>query len=957
MERTEGDPLHIDVLGPLQVRLNGEAIDVGGPKAQAVLTTLAHHVGEVVALDTLADALWPNDRPQSARNVIQVRVSGLRKAVGPTLSIRTSGSGYMLESGGVTVDASDFERITAAAEACLDDDPSVAVDLVDEALSLWRGEPAAVALDIRPLEGRLAALTERRVRAELTRLDARLRLGDHVRCCLDTETLVSEHPFREDFRARQMLALYRSGRQVEALGVFRATRQLLVEELGVEPGPQLQELHRQILRQDEVLDLDAPTHANSSAATVSLPTDNLRIEPNTFVERPEIDTVIEALGPGRVVTVVGAGGIGKSRCTSAVARRCREGGSFDDGVWIVDLASLPDGSRDIAVSTAAAIGLGQQAGVPLLDTITAYLRERRTLVVLDNCEHVASAAATFADAIATRCPDTALLAASRVRLNLASEIVITLERLPDDAARRLLAARVGEAGAGPFGNEEYDELCAVLDNYPLAIELAAARTRSMGPREIADRLAEQPQLLHSTAATAEGVSPRRHADLATALDWSLGQLSAGTRATLDRATVFVSDFDLDSAEAVLSTAERPAPDIAGDLGELVEHHLVSRDHGHARFRVLEPIRQYLRAALSTIEVESYRQHYEGLTVEIVQGLRGPDETRWWDRLADELPHVREAVRLAIERGDAERLDRLMMQMAVGAIPMSAFTEPGEWALEAFDRLELDPVDVPGIALSAAIHHAHHKQQKQCSALLDQLAAVDDPLVVATAMVARWFNDPGAADWGPSAQAVADASGDLSLAVYSAASGRNPDVARADRYGNPTLQTFARSMYSAYVLTDRHSAEARENKRELYRIALTSNNNATIAGGQGFMAIQHCFDDDPASAAPLAVEMIERFAKCRSPFWIWHGVEMVAVMLAMVRIEPYTSEKLWAGVTESGTIPYSRLTRDPRLPAWVATQLTEDERRQAFAEGSQLDMDAAVREASKAAARMAVGPPP
>ena len=476
----------------------------------------------------------------------------------------------------------------------------------------------------------------------------------------------------------------------------------------------------------------------------------------------------------------------------------------------------------------------------------------------------------------------------------------------------------------------------------------------MGPSEIAARLHEQPQLLEPTATAHVGAFTRRHVDLATTLNWSLKQLSPAARDTLHRSTVFVSDFDLASAEAVLTTPERSRSDVVGDLGELVEHHLVTRDHGRARFRVLEPIRQHLRATGTFTDPAGYSHHYEALAVEAILGLRGPDEALWWDRLHAELPHIREVVRLAIERGDVEGLEVLMTQMAV-ASPLSAFTEPGEWALEALDRLRLDPIDAPGIALAAALYHAHHKRNAACTALLDRLdGRVDDPLLAAIVLSARAFNDPAASDWGEAGRAVADACGDSALGVYAAISNSNPDVARADRHGNPTLRTFARSFLSAYVLTDRRGDEARSNKHELYRIALTSNNSQTIAGGQGFMAIQHCFDDDPASASPLAVEMIERFAKGRSPFWIWHGVEMIAVMLAMVRIDPFTSEKLWAGVTTSGTIPYARLTRDPELPKWVASQLNEDEMRQAIAEGSLLEMDVAVREARKAAEQMAVG---
>ena len=486
--------MRIGLLGPLVVTSNGTSVDIGGPKAWAVLVTLAHYLDEIVRVDTLIDAVWGDDPPQSARNVIQVRVSGLRQALGQSIEFRPESAGYLLESAGITVDAVEFEQLVESAEELLDDDPAGALGLFDDALKLWRGDPVAAELDIRPLDGRLAALREMRIGAKSNRLDARLRLGQHGKCCAEAEALADENPYREDIRAVHLLALYRSGRQTEALAAFRRTRDLLVDELGVEPGPELQSLHRRILDQDEDLDL-VRSSGRSTTAEVTLPTDNLRSEPNDFVDRPEMAAVIEALEPGRVVTVVGTGGIGKSRCVNAAARRCLDEASFAEGVWIVDLAPLPDGSDAVAASAAAALGLGPQPGVSTLDTIVGYLRGRRTLLVLDNCEHVAAAAATFADTVASQCATTAILTASRVRLGLLVESVVTLEPLPDVAARQLLVARIAEAGAGPFTDDECNELCVVLDNYPLAIELAAARTRSLSPREIAARLGQQPQLL------------------------------------------------------------------------------------------------------------------------------------------------------------------------------------------------------------------------------------------------------------------------------------------------------------------------------------------------------------------------------------------------------------------------------------------------------------------------------
>lgn len=946
--------MNIGVLGLLDATRAGEPVELGGPKSQAVLLALAHNLDDVVRVDTISEVLWGDRPPKSARNAIQVKVSQLRSALGPGCEVRATAMGYTLCSEGVTVDAAEFERLVGVAEGSVEADPSAAVDAGRAALALWRGAPMAEELELEPLRAQVVVLKELRVHAQMLVLDAHLRLGQHRECCVDAGKLAEEHPYREDIRAIHMRALYRSGRQTESLAVYRRTRELLVEELGIDPGPELSALHRQILDQDPALDAPSVRAARTPVVDASLVTDNLRSEPNVFVDRPEVEAIVDSIEPGRVVTAVGTGGIGKTRCVSAVARRCQGDAVAADGVWVVDLAPLPDGSDGVAAAVADAMGLGQEPETTFATTIASYLAHRSTLVVLDNCEHVADSAGRFVEDLVAGAPSTAILAASRVRLGLASESVVALDRLPDHAARELLDARIAEVGAGPFADQERDELCAVLDNYPLAIELAAARTRALSPREIAQRLADQPGLLTRAAATRAADGSRSHADLATALEWSLEQLSPEARETLIRATVFVSDFDLRSAEAVLSTDDTSDADVVAHLGELVEHHLVSRDHGRARFRVLEPIRQHLRVRAFSSAQQRYIEHFSAFAIDGAVGLCGPDEAKWWGRVHGELPHVREVVRLATERADIELLDRVMAPMAV-AMSILGFVTPGDWAVDALRRLELAPADAPGVAAAAAAHFAHLDQIEECDAIIDSLdASVDDPWMRAVVYCLRLFRDPSDEQWGPLLKAAAEECRDPALLVLGKFRARDPDgVEAADEHGNPTLRVYARQMRSA-MMADALSDEARQNREELYRIALASNNQHTIAEGQMFMALQLCFDGDPHRAGPLAVEMIERMVRVRSPHWVWHGVEVIGVMLAMLRMEPYTSERLWAAVSSAGRPPFARLTRNPELPAWVASQLSDEQRRQAIDDGSGLTMDVAAVEARKAAERMAAG---
>ncbi len=939
-------------------------MDVGGPRTQVVLVTLAHHLDEVVSIDTLFAALWDGDPPKTARNVVQVQVSGLRRALGPSAVLRTQGAGYLLASTGLAVDVAEFEQLAHAAADLLTSNPAESAEAAAAASLLWHDTPVAAALDIEPVRARLEHLRELRLRTLATLLDARLQLGEHRACCEDAALLADEHPFREDFRSLHLLALYRSGRQTEALAAYRRTRDLLVEEFGVEPGPDLRSLHRQILQQDPRLDLSASRGetaagpAARSSSDVALLTNNLRTEPNEFVERPEVTTVLDALVPGRLVTVVGTGGIGKSRCVAAAAHRCLGPEPSVDGVWLVDLAPLPDRSGAVAASVASALGLGQRPGCTATEDVLNYLRDRCSLIVLDNCEHVTASVAAFAEAATAASPTTTLLAASRTRLGIPAETVVTLNRLDDDAAHHLLTARIAEAGAGPFPDAECAALCEMLDNYPLAIELAATRTRSLSPSEIVARIGDHPALLgrgapaggHGDPDVRDHTTGRRYADLSTALDWSLRQLSTNARDVLTRATVFVSGFDLGSAEAVLTASQDRPGDVVASLGELVEHHLVVRDHSAGRFRILEPIRQHLRDGERNEVQDRYVRFYAAFAVDAAIGLRGPDEAQWWDRLRAELPHVRAVVRWATDHEDVELLDSIMGEMAF-AVAILACIEPGEWAIESLRQLRLEPADAPGLAVAAAAHLALHTLVDECDALLDAIADTDDLRMRSFIAAVRFISEPTEARWIEQLEQSAPVYGEPQFLALAKMRRGTPDMIEvADALGNPTLRVFARCFLSA-SMTSGTSDEARRNKEELYRIALTSNNSRTIAEGQTFMGLQHCYDGEADRAGPLAAEMIERMVRLRSPGLVWHGVEVIANMLAMVRVDPYASEMLWSAVTNSGYSPYSRVARDPTLPPWVADQLSDDDRRRAASEGASLDFDGAAVAARKAAERM------
>ncbi len=258
MALDDGQVPSVRVLGPLTVRLGGRSIDVGGPKPTLLLALLVARAGAVVSWHALIDGLWGDDPPPTARKAVQVHVSNLRRALGDDFPLRTSAGGYLLDADAVSIDARRFEQTVDEAGRTVSSDPAAAAAALREALAWWSGPAYAGLGDCEALVPTIARLTELRLHAQSLWYDARLRLGQHVEIVGDLDALTTDHPYREDLRRLQMLALYRSGRQTEALRVYSRTRALLVEELGIEPSAELRELHASILDQSPELDLVVP---------------------------------------------------------------------------------------------------------------------------------------------------------------------------------------------------------------------------------------------------------------------------------------------------------------------------------------------------------------------------------------------------------------------------------------------------------------------------------------------------------------------------------------------------------------------------------------------------------------------------------------------------------------------------------------------------------------------------
>ena len=498
----------------------------------------------------------------------------------------------------------------------------------------------------------------------------------------DLEPLVGHDPTLESLAGLLMVALYRSGRQADALEVYTRTRDVLDESLGLEPSVSLRSLHERVLRQDASLgaqpDLSPP--APMVVTGHRRRTEERRVGPTNLpsVVRPligrddQLDSLTELVGGVRLLSLIGPGGAGKTSLAFATAVRTAP--TFPDGAFGVRLASVETADQvPLAVADALGVPLdGAAADRDVRERLIAYLARRRVLLLVDNCEHVVDAVAALIDEVLGRCPDVTVLATSREALAVPDEVQVTVGPL-DVAPEGVAAARVLEFPASQlfleraravrpgtvFGADDLlavGRICRALDGIPLALELAAARVASMSPLEISERLEQRFSLLTSGARTAEA----RQQTLRATVDWSYALLSEDERRVFNRLAVFHGGWTLTAAEAVVADEARPAGEVLDSIGRLVERSmLVVERGGRTRYRMLETLRQYaLERLAATGEHEElgrrHAQYYRRFTEDAEPALRGHGQREALQRLRDEQPNVRAALAwLARPDGDLD----------------------------------------------------------------------------------------------------------------------------------------------------------------------------------------------------------------------------------------------------------------------------------------------------------------
>ncbi|HVM55543.1 MAG TPA: BTAD domain-containing putative transcriptional regulator [Acidimicrobiales bacterium] len=582
--------MQFGLLGPLQVTTtDGDDLVVRGSKQRALLSLLLLGRGRPVSVDRLIDGLW-DQPPGNPANALQAQVSQLRRLLGSD-AIRSVEAGYLLglEPGQLDLDAFD-ELIHRGAEAVHAGDAPSATRLLDRALQLWRGDPLVDVDAAEIATPERSRLHELRHRAIELRAEALLAVGRAHEVTNELEGLVAEHPTRERFWELLMLALYRTGRQADALRAYQRARSALIEEVGVEPGPALKELEARILGHDETLAAVAPPPIKGNLAQPLTP---------LIGRSRERDDLTSLLVEHRLVTVVGPGGAGKTRLATEVGMlQVPDGGS-----WFVALESVRD-PAGVVPAIASALGArtsehpAGSASSPLT-AIVNQLDHRPVLLVLDNCEHVVERVAEVVAELLGRSPHLRVLATSREPLGVSGETLFPLGSLDPQAATDLFLTRARavrpDLDIDEVALSVVERICERLDGLPLAIELAAGRARALPLTQIADRLDDRFQLLTGGART---VLPRQQT-LRAVVDWSYELLSDDERRLFGRLSVFTGGWSLHAAEAICADEDLPRPAILDLLGRLVERSLVVPDsHGdQPRYRMLQTLSHYARERL------------------------------------------------------------------------------------------------------------------------------------------------------------------------------------------------------------------------------------------------------------------------------------------------------------------------------------------------------------------------
>ena len=660
--------VQVDVLGPLRVRADDQEIDLGGPRNRALVARLALDAGRPVAAATLIDDLWGLDVPADATNALQSIVSRTRRRL-PDGALESTAAGYVLQC--ESVDALQLERLVSAGRA-------------GEALALWRGEAFADVGEFPFAPAAAHRLDELRLTAVEGSLRERVATGKDLAVIAELAELTTAYPYRDAFWLLYLTALAAGGRGNEALTEYDRLRSMLAEELGTDPSSELQDLHLSLLRGEL-----GPRRGHSALPSAL----------TTFVGREgAIADLQAALVDHRLVTILGPGGAGKTRLAVETARAALD--RFED-VWLTELAPVT-GNDGILQAILSAIGLlevsvlDHHASAPRPDERTRLIdgvQDIEGLLLLDNCEHLIDAVAEIAEDVLAHAPKLRILATSREPLRIIGEFGYQLSPLTMPAAEDsvedamthsavqlfvLRAQAVDQAFALSAETlPAVREICVRLDGQPLAIELAAARLRTLTASQVAARLSDRFRLLTGGSRTALP----RHRTLRAVVEWSWDLLDDAERDLAERLAVFPGGVTAESAAAVSAAGD----DTEELLESLADKSLLVPVRGETpQFRMLETLREYgverlVDGGIAEAVREAHLRHFLGITETQGARLRGGDQLAAVTTLDLERANVMAALRFATDRGDRGSAARMVAALSWYWSIRSQHVEACSWA--------------------------------------------------------------------------------------------------------------------------------------------------------------------------------------------------------------------------------------------------------------------------------------
>ena len=670
-------------IGPFEVvATDGAALVVRGAQRRLLLAMLVLHRNALCSTEQLIDVLFRDNPTPTAAGTVQSYVSRLRLDLGDDGErLHTRAGGYTLTIDDDELDSVAFEHRVGEALALVDSDPARAVGLLAESLSWWGGGRVFSEFgDDSALQAEATRLEEIRQQAAEALVDGRITLGDHAGAIDVLETCVAAWPLREAFRSQQMLVLHRCGRQPEALRAFRRYRDEIAE-FGLVPSPSLADLEARILRYDPSLAARTATPGQviGRSVTVTQPraTGNLPSSTSRLLGRDvELTELLVLLGATRLLTLTGPGGVGKTRLAMRLAEQSAP--DYPDGVWVCQLAGIREEALAVE-AVATVLEVQRRQGHSILQGLVEVLQSRQLLVVFDNCEHLLDPVAEIADSILTACPRVRVITTSREPLGIDGEVVRPVGPLPlpregetdpvmalESPAVRLFVAlataahpdfRLTDATTQPVS-----DICRRLDGLPLALELAAARARSMAPGDLADRLHEGLEVLAS--------SPRRaprHQTLHSTVGWSYDLLGHSEQVLFDRLSVFAGRFTVDDVQDICSDGSVPAGAVTNTLAALVDKSMIIADTTRrpTRYVLLETLRAFGRDQLREGATAELGRRHAARIIQQVElagtGMDGPDEATWVQRLDDQFDDLRVAHRWALTHDDLDGA----LQLVVG----------------------------------------------------------------------------------------------------------------------------------------------------------------------------------------------------------------------------------------------------------------------------------------------------